>query len=149
MSKRELKTLTIANRELLLREGRLWSGFARTKRREDDAPITTEQPQDSDPGRQAEIGSQPGTHQPEVGDQQLEASGQLNAEVQILQWELLCMCALLNDKKAELANVKQTSTSAKEEAKTARSEAEEVFHCLAGQEMELRTFILKVELEKL
>ena len=59
------------------------------------------------------------------------------------------MCALLNDKEAEFAEVKRTLTSVKEEAKTAQSEAEEVCHHLAGQEMELRTFILEAELEKL
>ena len=36
------------------------------------------------------------------------------------------MCVLLNDKEAELAEVKRTLTSAKEEAKTAQSKAEEV-----------------------
>ena len=40
-------------------------------------------------------------------------------------------------------------TSAKEEAKTARSEAEKVCHRLAGRETELRTLILEAELEKL
>ena len=140
MSKRELKALTVANRELILgEEGRLCSGFARTERKEDDAAFTTEQPQDSDPGRQAEIGNQPGvgTHQLEVGDQQPETSGQLNAEVQILHRELMRLCVLLNDKEAELAEVKRTLTSAKEEAKTAWSKAEEVHHRLAARETEL------------
>lgn len=109
----------------------------------------SEQPQDSDLGRQAEIRNQPGvgTHQPEVGDQQPEASGQLNAEVQILQREL--MRVLLKDKEMELAKVKRTLTSAKEEAKTARSKAEEVCHRLASWKTELCMFILKAELEKL
>lgn len=104
----------------------------------------SEQPQDSDPRRQAEIRNQPG-----VGTHQPEASGQLNAEVQILHRELMRMCVLLNDKEAELAEVKRTLTSAKEEAKTAQSKAEEVCHRLASWETELRTFILRVELEKL
>ena len=59
------------------------------------------------------------------------------------------MCALLNDKEAELAGVKRTLNSAKEEAKTAQSEAEEVRHRLAGWETELHTFILEAELENL
>ena len=59
------------------------------------------------------------------------------------------MCALLNDKEVELAEVKRTLTFATKEAKTAQSEVEEVRHRLAGWETELRTFILEAELEKL
>ena len=150
MSKRELKALTVANRDLLLgEEGRLWSEFVRTEK------TTRFLLQSSlkivDPGRQAEVRDQPGvgTHQPEVGDQQLEASAPLNVEVQILHWELIHMCKLLNDKEVELATVKRTLTSAKVGAKTVWSEVKEVCYRLAGRETEFHTFILKAELEKL